>query len=190
MFPTELFEPLWEAGIGERVDGEVHSHRQVDPAREPLGMLGDGLLQDEGGEVGDDARSLGKRDELIGKHQAASGMLPANQGFDTDDDSAGKFDFRLVVDDELTAGDARSQLGGLSLSIGVERSPLCDVGKAHHGARNHTVDEKRCRGVSTGKRVPSLHQKTSSSTRHSKADMAANLILQEDARYNEPSSWW
>ena len=52
--PTELFEPVREARIGERVDGEVHSHRQVDPAREPPGMLGDGLLQDEGGEVGDD----------------------------------------------------------------------------------------------------------------------------------------
>ena len=74
-------------------------------------------------------------------------MLPAHQGFDADDDSAGKFDFRLVVDDELTAGDARPQLGGLSLSIGVERSPLGDVRKAHYGARHLTVDEKRCRGV-------------------------------------------
>ena len=118
---------------GEPGQDELHTgdvDRDADVGRDralgaPLHQLPARLLHDELAERDDQPGALGHGDELVGRDQAALGMLPAHERLHADQAPVRGADERLVVDAQLPLGDGLAQLG---LDAQLVASPL------EHGA--------------------------------------------------------
>ena len=74
-------------------------------------QLAERLLEDEARQRVGQARALGERHELVGREQAALGVLPADERLDADDPVLGQDGLRLVVQEQLALRDAAAELG-------------------------------------------------------------------------------
>ena len=99
----ELGDLARQALVEQVAGGQVHRDGQRPAGIGPGARLREGGVQDVAGERADQPGVLGERDELVGKDQAALGVLPAHQGLGADDLAGADADLGLVVQDELAA---------------------------------------------------------------------------------------
>ena len=108
--------------------GDVHRHRQVDPALAPRALLAQRLVEHPFRQRFDQRAAVGLGHERVGHQQSARGVLPAHQRLDADDPHRpAQLDLGLEVQHELAARDAVAQLAqqrepalGLILRLGAE----------------------------------------------------------------------
>src|ERR1019366_10342661 len=107
-------------------DGQVHRDRQGPAGVDPGTGLGEGRVQDVPGQWADQRAVLGHGDEVVGKDQAAFGVLPAHQGLNTDDVPVAESYLGLVVQHEFAALECPAQVaeqrelgGGVSVDSRV-----------------------------------------------------------------------
>ena len=73
---------LWEGHVEQASRRQVDGDREVVAALVPLALLAQGRLEHEGRERVDQRGALGERDELDGRDQSESGMVPAHERLD------------------------------------------------------------------------------------------------------------
>ena len=79
------------------------------------------------GQLLDKARLFRNRDELVRHHEAPSGVVPADQGLDTDHSAAPYRDLRLIVEDELLILDGLAQVADQTKACRSARVHRCVV---------------------------------------------------------------
>src|ERR1700722_4517522 len=89
---------------------------------EPLSDLAAGLTHDPTLQRNDQTAPFGLCDEMPGTHHTASGMLPAYQGFETENPTGVDSDLRLVDQKELVREDAFAEF-----RVQAESCPDLDV---------------------------------------------------------------
>src|SRR5437763_5847713 len=92
---------------GRKVHGDAQG---TQPFTLPRLRLAAGFKQHPFADVIEQAAFIGDRDEIVGRHQAALRMPPADQGFRTVDPTARGVDLRLVVQFELPAAQRLMQV--------------------------------------------------------------------------------
>jgi hypothetical protein len=141
---------------GAEIDRELHAQ---EPLLTPDPVLGAGGLQHPGGQGGDEPDILGEPDELARPDDAAMRVVPADQRLHADDPPAVELDLRLVVDEELVAGQGLAELAleghrapGGEVHLGREEA----IGVAARGLgpvhREIGVLQERPHGLAVGRK--------------------------------------
>ena len=99
-----VLHPVDQVDVGELAPGHVHRQTDGDAGLAPAGQLGAALVQDEVGDLGDQAHLLGDPDELLRWDEPLHRVVPAAERLDVGDVAGLDVPDRLVHQAELGPG--------------------------------------------------------------------------------------